>query len=167
MKKFFLCCLTLTFLFLGCAAPQPPSPLESLRIMKTKELQTRLLNETVGSLRKSLEDQYLKWVEDMSEGVVLTTMFGDILEANRAYQNMLGYTLSELRDYPFLPGRPVHWRAMEEQKITEAMTRDYVHFKKAQVKKDGALLSTEIMAWIIKDRNDNPIGIGILITPLP
>ena len=122
MKKLFLFCLALTFMVLGCATPPPPSPLQHIRIMKIKNFQTRLLNETDSRRQKPLEDQYLKLVEDLSEGVVLTTMFGDILEANRAYQNMLGYPLTELRNYTCQQITPVKWQAMEKQKMAEAMT---------------------------------------------
>jgi len=46
------------------------------------------------------------------------------------------------------------------------MTRDYVHFEKAILKKDGTFLSTGIIEWIVKDRKENPIGIGNIVKPL-
>jgi PAS domain S-box-containing protein len=135
--------------------------------MKIKEFQTQLLNETDSRLRKPIEDQYRKLVENLSEGVVLTTMFGDILEANKAYQNMLGYSLTELRNHNVQQLTPAKWHELEKQKIAEAMTQNYVHYEKVYLRKDGTLVSTGITAWIIKDRKDNPVGTGTIITRLP
>ncbi len=164
MKKRFLFLLALPFIVLSCATPPPPSSLvDHSRIMKIREFQTRLLNEMDGRLRSPIEDSYLKLVENLSDGVVLTTMFGDILEANRAYQNRLGYTLAELRNRTCQQLTPLQWRDMEKQKIAEATTRDYVHFEKALLRKDGTQISTGITEWIIKDLKDNPIGIGRMV----
>ncbi len=163
MQKIAFILLSLTLFSLGCATPPIPSPSRQLHILNFKEFQARLLNETDSRSQKSFEDQYLKLVEKIPEGVVLSNMFGDILEANPAYQKMVGYNLAELRQLTNQKITPAKWHEREKQKISEAMTQDFVNFQKEYIRRDGSILAVEVTCWIIKDRKENPIGIGSMV----
>lgn len=163
MKKIAFLLLSLILFYLGCATPPVPPAARDMQIFNLKELQTGLLIEADRQRQKNLADQYLELAEKMPQGVVLANMFGDILEANPAYQKMLGYTLAELKNITFQKITPSKWHEKEKQKINEAMAQDYVHFQKEYIRKDDTILSVEVTCWIIKDRKENPIGIGSMI----
>ncbi len=166
MKKIAFIILPLAMLALSCAAPLlPPSPSQHLRILSIKEAQATILNETNGIKRKPFEDQYRKFVEKIPEGVILTTMFGDMLEANPAYLDGVGYPLEELRNLSTQKITPVKWHEKEKQMITEAMEKEYVTFEKEFGNKNGAVWAVGVTGWIIKDKKGNPIGIGSMVKP--
>lgn len=165
MPKILLLVLTLTVFTMSCAAPPSPAPSPNTPIFELKALQAKVLLEPENSKRKANEAHYLQYADTLPEGVVLTNMFGDILEANPAYQKMLGYDLAELRNLSWQKITPAKWYEIDRQGTAEAMIRDYVTFKKEFLKKDGTFLSVDLVFWIIKDQRGDPIGIGSLAKP--
>lgn len=166
MKRIVFIVLPFVLLALSCAPSLPPSPPQPLPILSIKEFQTTILNEMDAIKRKPFEDQYRKFVEKIPEGVILTTMFGDILEANPAYQDSLGYTLEELRNLTCQKITPAKWHEKEKQTVAEAVGKEYVTFKKEYIKKDGTVCPVGVTGWIIKDKKGNPIGTGSIVKPL-
>ena len=65
-------------------------------LSRAKSSQEKLMNEKDSAQRESIRSQYISLVEKNPDGIVMTDIAGDILEANQAYQDMLGYTLEEL-----------------------------------------------------------------------
>jgi PAS domain S-box-containing protein len=160
---FFVLALTLTVM--GCAAPPPPLPSQHTLIGEIKYLQTTILLELNRHNRKSNEEHYRDLVEKIPEGVILSTMFGDILEANPAFETMMGYSLEELRSLNWQKVTPAKWYEKDKQMIAETMTKEQVSFQKELVNKNGNPFSVDLTVWIIKDKNGNLIGSGYLVKP--
>jgi len=139
----------------GC---QQPSEVEL--IYKVKDLQEKLMNEEDSAQHELVRLQYISLVDNNLDGVVMTNMAGDILEANQAYQDMLGYTLTELRELSYQQITPQKWHEMEAEMVSDAMNRDYVSFQKEYTGKDAAVFSVEITGWIIRDATGKTIGTG-------
>jgi PAS domain S-box-containing protein len=165
MTRLTLFVLALTLTAMGCATPPSPIPSQHIFIGEIKDLQTRILLELNRHNRKSNEDHYLKLVEKIPEGVILSTMFGDILEANPAFETMMGYSLEELKNLNWQKVTPARWYEKDNQMIAEAMTKEQVSFQKELVNKNGAPFFVDLTVWIIKDKNGNLIGSGYLVKP--
>ncbi len=128
-----------------------------------KKLQEKLINEEDSAQRELIRSQYISLVEKNTDGVVMTNIAGDILEANQAYQDMLGYTLTELRELSYQQITPQKWHEMEAGMVSDAMNRDYVRFQKEYMGKDGVVFPIEITGWIIKDASGKAIGTGSIV----
>ena len=142
----------------GCQQPS-----EAELIHNVKNLQEKLMNEEDSAQRELIRSQYISLVEKNPDGVVMTNIAGDILEANQAYQDMLGYTLTELRELSYQQITPQKWHEMEAGMVSDAMDRDYVRFQKEYMGKDGAVFPIEITGWIIKDASGKAIGTGSIV----
>jgi len=142
----------------GCQQPS-----EAELIHNVKNLQEKLTNEEDSAQRELIRSQYISLVEKNPDGVVMTNIAGDILEANQAYQDMLGYTLTELRELSYQQITPQKWHEMEAGMVSDAMNRDYVRFQKEYMGKDGVVFPIEITGWIIKDASGKAIGTGSIV----
>jgi PAS domain S-box-containing protein len=165
MSKIILIILGLTLTFFGCATAPPLSP-DFLPVSQIKDLQTKILLDLNRETRKANEAQYRKLVEKISEGVLLRNMFGDILEANPAFQAMGGYTFEELKTLTVQKITPFKWHRKDTEMIAEAMTKEQVSFRKEFVHKNGTPFSVDLTLWVIKDKKGNPLGSGCLIKRL-
>ncbi|MBA4392023.1 MAG: hypothetical protein C0407_00555 [Desulfobacca sp.] len=163
MSRITLFVLALTLTAMGCATAPLPFPSQQILVGEIKDLQTKILPELNRGQRQSTEDHYLKLVEKIPEGVILNNMFGDFLEANPAFENMVGYSLEELKKLNYQKITPVKWYEKEYALSAEAMTQEQVSFQKEFIDKSGTPFSVALTFWIIKDKKGNPIGRGSLV----
>ena len=135
-------------------------------IDEIKSLQTKIL-ASGGRKDHDLEavkKQYSALCETIPGAVVLTTMKGDIIDANGAYLVMVGYTLEELKNLTYQQLTPVKWHEMEKRFVSSALEEDYVYFDKEYISKDGTIFPIALTGWIIKDKQGKPLGTGSFIT---
>lgn len=109
------------------------------------------------------ELKYRKLFETMPVGFVVATIEGTILDANPAYQKLVGYTLEELRRLTYQQLTPEKWRGEEEKHVAVALKENYVHFKKEYMRKDGTVIPVDLTGWIIRDEAGNPVGTASFI----
>ncbi len=113
------------------------------------------------ALRES-EWKYRRLYESMQEGVVLTDLSGHIIECNRAYREMLGYTDSELKKLGYQDITPARWLSWEENAIVkkQIIPNGYSEpYEKEYIRNDGTIFPVGIRAWLATDENGNPVGI--------
>ncbi len=70
------------------------------------------------SLRSS-EARYRRLHDSMTDAFVVVDMNGRLLEWNKVYRSMLGYTDEELRQLSYMDLTPVAWREMERKIVEE------------------------------------------------
>src|SRR5665647_1969104 len=71
-------------------------------------------------------DKFYRLYESVLEGIVSVTMDGRITDANKAYLDMLGYSLDELKALTYQQITPARWHAMEQEIVeTQLATGDY------------------------------------------
>lgn len=109
------------------------------------------------------ELEYKKLFDKMPVGFVLTTMEGTILDANPVYQELVGYTLEELKNLTYQQLTLKKWHKEEEKHVAVAMKEKYAHFKKEYRRKDGTVIQIDITGWIIRDEAKNPIGTASVV----
>lgn len=117
-------------------------------------------HEAQEALRKS-EQRFRNLFETSRHGIVYAKLDGGILEANPAYQTMLGYTLDELRGLSFKALTPEKWRDMEDDIIaTRIMVYGYAdEYEKEYIRKDGSVFPIAVRGWLIRDDDGHPAGL--------
>ncbi len=111
------------------------------------------------ALRES-EEKYRTFFNTSPDGIAITTLDGKILDANQAYQNMLGYTLEELKELNYQQFTPTKWHEAEAKQIKAFMNAGYGTFEKEYIRKDGTIFPVSLTAWLIRDKQGNPSKIG-------
>lgn len=163
MKKLFIFlififCLAYFAVFAEVANSMPEK-IQEIRVLQTLVAETK-------HTKQLYIDRYNALCETVPGGVVMTTMEGEILYANQAYQDMLGYNLEELKTLTYQQITPEKWHDAEEEFVSLALEEPYVHFEKEYVKKDGTVFPIFITGWIIKDLDGNPLGTGSYVLDL-
>ncbi|MBL7081930.1 MAG: PAS domain S-box protein [Candidatus Omnitrophica bacterium] len=163
MRKIFIFlilifCAVCFSVFAEATSPLPEE-IKEIRVLQALVAETKRTNQLY-------IDQYNALSERVPGGVVMTTMEGNILYANQVYQNMLGYSLKELRNLTYREITPEKWHDTEEEFVSLALEEPYVHFEKEYMKKDSTVFPILITGWIIKDLDGNPLGTGSYILDL-
>jgi PAS domain S-box-containing protein len=90
----------------------------------------------------------------------MTNIKGDIIECNRAFLDLLGYTEKEIRNITYQQTTPAKWHDMERDiVINKILKTGYSDiYEKEYVKKDGTVFPVSIRVWAIKDVAGNNTG---------
>ena len=109
------------------------------------------------------EKKYRRLFDTSKDGIVITDLSGQILDANNSYQQMVGYCLKELRclnicDVTWSGGLNLPVNAREElNKDTEKI------YEKEYRKKDGTIVPVSVTRWVIPDDQGNPQKFGAFV----
>jgi len=133
---------------------------------RTKELEiaAKELVEEEAKLTKANEElkeregRYKELFDLNHDGVVFVDIKGNIKNANKAYQNMVGYNLDELRNLTYQQLTPKKWHKMEAEIVkNQMMKRGYSDwYEKEYIKKDGTIFPIKIFGRLIKDKQGKP-----------
>jgi PAS domain S-box-containing protein len=104
------------------------------------------------------EEKYRLLHETMTDAFVSMDLSGRILETNRAYQIMLGYSEQELGNLTYLDLTPKKWHALETKIVQEQiLVRGYSDvYCKEYRKKDGSVFPVELRTFLIRDSAGSP-----------
>lgn len=110
------------------------------------------------ALRTS-EERYRGLLEAMPDGFVWVKTDRTIVEANRAFCAMTGYSLEEIRGMAYDDFTPEKWHRTEEEIIQQqVLTRGYSDpYEKEYVRKDGTIIQVELRAHRLKDEKGEPV----------
>ncbi|HOX35058.1 MAG TPA: PAS domain S-box protein [Methanoregulaceae archaeon] len=106
------------------------------------------------------EARYRTLYEKMMDGYVSVDMAGKILEYNKAYQEMLGYSGHELDSLTYQDLTPERWHEYEQYIVTtQILPRGYSDvYEKEYRRKDGSVVPVEIRTVLSRDDAGNPVG---------
>jgi PAS domain S-box-containing protein len=116
------------------------------------------------SLRSS-EARYRRLHDSMTDAFVVVDMDGRLLEWNKVYRSMLGYTESELHQLTYPELTPAAWRDME-RKIVEEQIIPFGYsdvYEKEYRRKDGSIFPVELRTYLLRDANDRPTGMWAIV----
>jgi PAS domain S-box-containing protein len=116
------------------------------------------------ALRES-EARYRRLHESMSDAFVRVGMDGFLVEANKAYLNMLGYTLGELSRLTYQDLTPARWHAAEARIIEEQVRprgSSEVYEKEYRCK-DGHIIPVELRTYLLTDAQGRPAGMWAIV----
>ena len=130
----------------------PESIVAALRNISERKQAERALQDS--------EERFRNLFESSVDGIVVIGLQGDIIEANQAYLDMLGYTMEELKGLTYADITPTRWHELEMKILAEqVLTRGYSdEYEKEDVRKDGTLVPLSVRRWLIVDEGGNPAG---------
>ena len=122
-------------------------------------VKTRLRGEATKSLQES-EGRYRLLFETSRDEIVTVDLSGRILDANPAFQSMLGYTMDELRTLRYQDFTPPRWHEAEAAIVRDRILAqgDSGEFEKEYIHKDGSVFPVSLRAWPVKDAGGEMIG---------
>jgi len=111
------------------------------------------------------EEKYRGLFESMMDGFVSVAMDGKFLECNEVYQDMLGYSETELAHLTYTDITPEKWRAVEAGIVDDQiLKRGYSDvYEKEYRHKDGSIFSVELHAVLTRDEQGNPASIWAIV----
>src|SRR4051812_33295279 len=115
----------------------------------------------IGRLKES-EERYRAVVEQVAEGILLVDVdTRRVLEANAAYQNLLGYTPEEILRLTLYDLVPYARESMDcyVQHVLEQ--RSYVSGERRHRRKDGSLVDVEVSTNLISYSGRRALGIVV------
>ena len=112
---------------------------------------------------READQRYRTLLHSNSTGIAITTLDGEVVDANQAYQDMVGYTLKELSGTNVRKLTPKKWHKLEAEATKHLMSEGYGTFEKEYIRKDGTIFPVSVSAWLIRDRQGNPAGIGAFV----
>ncbi|MDD5085708.1 MAG: PAS domain S-box protein [Candidatus Omnitrophica bacterium] len=144
--------------------------MQEIRIMQTWIVEFGKLYPKTSKLEqvlRSVKEQYEIACAEIEAGVVLADMKGKIIDANKIYRDMLGYTMDELRDLTYQQFTPPRWHKLEEVFVLRALRgEEYVRFEKEYIRKDGTVFPVSLTGWAIKSEEEEPLGTGSVVKDL-
>jgi PAS domain S-box-containing protein len=119
------------------------------------------------ALRES-EIKYRGLYESTRDGMVMTDTEGHILECNRAYLDMLGYTEEEIRNLTSRQITPAKWHDLEKDIIKNKVLRTGYSdiYEKEYIRKDGTVFPVFMRMWAIKDEAGNVTGMWGIVSDI-
>lgn len=110
---------------------------------------------------KGSENKYRDLYESSRDGIVRTDIKGRILECNRSYAEMLGYSKKEIKKLTYRILTPLKWHKMEEKIAkNQIIKRGYSDiYEKEYIKKDGTVFPVSLRVWLVKNNQGKPEGI--------
>ncbi|EMY78026.1 PAS domain S-box protein [Leptospira weilii serovar Ranarum str. ICFT] len=110
-----------------------------------------------------LNSEFFRQIFETSrDGIVIANLDGSFLEANPAFQVLMGFTLEELRKNNFWFLIPTDWdkKTFEENLLSSGYSQE---FEKEYFRKDGSIIAISVKAYVIRDEYKNPSAIWGMI----
>jgi PAS domain S-box-containing protein len=106
------------------------------------------------------EEQFRSLFESSREGIIYMDMDGMIQDANPTYQDMVGYSMEELKSMSSRQLTPQKWHTLEDDLArTQIFTRDYSdEYEKEYIRKNGTVFPINVRKWLIKNGEGTPVG---------
>ncbi|MBY9006226.1 MAG: PAS domain S-box protein [Candidatus Lokiarchaeota archaeon] len=115
-------------------------------------------------LQKS-EEKYRRLFESSKDGIAMTDLEGNILDANKAFLDMLDYSIDDLKNLNFNQIISQDINILEKSILkNEILIKNYFQeFEKNLTKKNGDTLPVNIKIWIKIDIQNNASGFWTII----
>ena len=111
------------------------------------------------------EQKYRRLHETMTDAFVLVDMAGHILECNRTYRDMLGYTETEIRQLTYLDVTPEKWHAFEARIVQgQILPQGFSGvYEKEYRRKDGTIFPVELRVSLVRDDAGQPAAMSAIV----
>ena len=111
------------------------------------------------------ERRYRGLYESLRDGSIAVNLEGKIIECNPEFQDMLGYTATELYQLTYRDITPEEWHPVVARMIEEQVfPRGYSDlFEKECRRKDGSVLPVELQIYLTRDNQGHPSGMWGLV----
>ncbi|MBI5624427.1 MAG: PAS domain S-box protein [Elusimicrobia bacterium] len=118
-----------------------------------------------GTVAAPSGEEFRRLYASFSDGLVFMDTLGDIIEANPAFQEMLGYGEGEIRRLTVRGITPEKWHGLEDIIIHERLARQghSEEYDKELIRKDGVVLPVSVKTWLSKDERGVVSGMWSIV----
>lgn len=108
---------------------------------------------------KSAEKKYRRLFDTSRDGIVFINLDNDIVDANQAYLNLVGYNAVEIRKMTVQELMPGRWNHMEDSiHEHQIMSRGYSsEYEKEYIHRSGKIIPVLARQWLIMDEKGEPL----------
>ncbi|WP_321280213.1 PAS domain S-box protein [Marinifilum fragile] len=123
-------------------------------------MQRQMQNVNNRTILSSTEEKYSRLYGSMSDAYVVMDIEYNILEGNKALQDVLGYSEKDLLSTNFKNITPQKWIHIDEQIINNEVLINGSSqvYEKECIKKDGSIVPVELRVHLMKDEQDEIVG---------
>jgi PAS domain S-box-containing protein len=109
--------------------------------------------------------RYQRLYESLMDAYCVVGMDGRLLEFNRVFEQMTGYTKDELLQKTYLDITPKRWIDFETQVVDyQLKTQGYTNvYEKEYIHKDGHVFPIELRTYLMTDVNGNNTGMWAMV----
>jgi len=114
---------------------------------------------------KATEYKYHSLFDSMTDGYASVDMKGNVIEFNKAYCKMIGFTTEEAHNLTYEQITPEQWHAAERKIIEDqVMVRGYSDiYEKEYRRKDGSIIPVELRTYLFRDSEGIPAGMWAIV----
>ncbi len=111
------------------------------------------------------EEKFSLLYESMNDAFVVLDMDANVVEFNKAYKEMLGYSADELLYMSCHDLTPEKWLEFDQRIIQEEVliTGSSRVYEKECTRNDGSLIPVELRLYLLKDEDGNPKGFWAMV----
>ncbi len=122
------------------------------------------LRQMTEILKKS-EEKYRSLYQSSADGIASVDLTGRITEANQAFCDLTGYSLSELRRLTYNDLTPPKWHQIESRILREQVARrgfsDY--YEKEYIRRDKTRVPVSLRTWVLRDARGKIVGFWAIV----
>ena len=107
------------------------------------------------------EKRHRRLYETSQDGIIARDLQGRMVDCNKAYAKMLGYSKKELRHMTAQQLLPEKWQEQREKIVNKVLQSGRsIVFEREYKRKDGSVFPASVRTWRLTDRKGKVIGIG-------
>jgi PAS domain S-box-containing protein len=111
-----------------------------------------------------VEKRYRRLFETSQDGIMARDVEGRMIDCNRAYAKMLGYTKKELINLSAKQLLPEEWHAQRERIVKKVLqTGHSIVFEREYKRKDGSIFQASVRTWRLTDEKGKIMGIWSIV----
>jgi two-component system sensor kinase FixL len=105
------------------------------------------------------EKRFRRLYETTQDGIMARDLQGQMIDCNRAYAKMLGYSKKELRRLTAQQLLPEKWHEQREKIVKKVLTTGHsIVFEREYKRKDGSIFPSSVRTWRLTDGKGKVIG---------
>ncbi|MBU1169025.1 MAG: response regulator [Proteobacteria bacterium] len=114
---------------------------------------------------KSSETKYKSLFDTSRDGIAFMSLAGHIENANKAYCDMLGYSLNDLIFMTDKQNTPEKWLERDREILEDhVLKRDYSEeYRKELIRKDSTVFPVMVRIWLVRDDKGEPLRLLKLV----
>ncbi len=110
------------------------------------------------------EKRYRGLYETTQDGIMARNITGRMIDCNRAYAKMLGYTKKELRKMSVQQLLPEKWHDQREEVVNKVLQTGHSFvFEREYKRKDGSIFPASVRTWRLTDERGKAVGIWSIV----
>ncbi len=110
------------------------------------------------------EKKYRRLFETTQDGIMARDFIGQMINCNKAYAKMLGYSKKELKNLAVQNLLPEKWIGPREKIVSKVLqTGHSILFEREYKRKDGSIFPASVRTWRLTDGKGKVVGVWSIV----